>query len=45
MALHARSVAMTAGAQGELIDVIAQRLVEVGEIKVGKARELLAQMG
>lgn len=44
MALHARSVAMTAGAQGELIDVIAQQLVQAKEIKVSKARELLAQL-
>ncbi len=43
MALHARAVAMTAGADGELIDRIAQELVKSNEIKVSKALELLAQ--
>jgi hydroxymethylglutaryl-CoA reductase len=42
MALHARSVAMTAGASGDQIDRIAEQLVESNEIKVSKARELLA---
>ncbi|MFN3431010.1 MAG: hydroxymethylglutaryl-CoA reductase, degradative, partial [Candidatus Sericytochromatia bacterium] len=37
MALHARSVAMTAGAQGEQIDRIAEALVEAKDIKVSKA--------
>jgi hydroxymethylglutaryl-CoA reductase len=45
MALHARSVAMTAGAQGEQIDRIAEALVEAKDIKVSKAKELLAQLG
>lgn len=41
MALHARSVAMTAGAAGDLIDIIAQQLVEAKDIRVSKAEELL----
>ncbi|HEY9724239.1 MAG TPA: hydroxymethylglutaryl-CoA reductase, degradative [Oscillatoriaceae cyanobacterium] len=44
MALHARSVAMTAGAQGELVDVIAEALVQSREIRVSKAKELLEQL-
>jgi hydroxymethylglutaryl-CoA reductase len=44
MALHARSVAMTAGALGDQIDLIAELLVQAKEIKVSKARELLAQL-
>jgi len=44
MALHARSVAMTAGATGDQIDLIAEQLVQAKEIKVSKARELLAQL-
>jgi hydroxymethylglutaryl-CoA reductase len=44
MALHARSVAMTAGAEGELVDVIAQALVRAKEIRVSKAKELLEQL-
>ncbi|MDB5096473.1 MAG: hydroxymethylglutaryl-CoA reductase, degradative [Cyanobacteria bacterium RYN_339] len=42
MSLHARSVAMTAGAVGDQIDLIAEQLVQAKEIKVSKARELLA---
>lgn len=42
MALHARSVAMTAGAKGDLVDLIAADMVEAREIRVSKARELLA---
>ena len=41
MALHARSVAMTAGATGELVDVIAREMVKTREIRVSKAKELL----
>lgn len=44
MALHARSVAMTAGAEGEWIDRIAEALVEAKDIKVSKAKELLAEL-
>lgn len=41
MALHARSVAMAAGAEGELVDRIAEELVRIREIRVSKAKELL----
>jgi hydroxymethylglutaryl-CoA reductase len=44
MALHARSVAMTAGAEGEWIDRIAEALVQAKDIKVSKAKELLAEL-
>lgn len=42
MALHARTVAVTAGARGELVERIAQAMVEAQEIKIDKAKELLA---
>jgi hydroxymethylglutaryl-CoA reductase len=41
MALHARSVALTAGASGELVNIIAREMVRLKDIKVDKARELL----
>ena len=44
MALHARSVALSAGAEGDEVDVIAQRLVRLKEIKVSKAMELLDEL-
>ncbi|MCB9533090.1 MAG: hydroxymethylglutaryl-CoA reductase, degradative [Myxococcales bacterium] len=44
MALHARSVAATAGATGAVAERIAARLIEEGRIKVDRARELLAEL-
>ncbi|GGJ95950.1 3-hydroxy-3-methylglutaryl coenzyme A reductase [Lentibacillus kapialis] len=43
MALHSRSVAIAAGATGEMIDMISQRLIEEKEIRVGKAKELVEE--
>lgn len=44
MALHARQIAMSAGASGALIDLIAEQLVREGTIKPARACELLHQM-
>lgn len=44
MALHARSVAVTAGARGPWVDAIAQAMVAANDIKVAKAAELIKQM-
>ena len=43
MALHARQVAMSAGAHGELINIIADQLVWERNIKVARAVELVAE--
>lgn len=45
MALHSRSVAVAAGAKGEMIDIIAQKLVEAKDIRVGYAKSLLKEYG
>lgn len=45
MALHSRSVAMAAGATGELVDIIAEKLVEAKEIRVGYAKKLMKEFG
>jgi len=44
MTLHARSVASTAEVPDELFEPVVEALIESGEIKVWKARELTAQM-
>jgi len=44
MALHARCVAVEAGARGELVGRIADLLVEAGHVKLEKARELLRDL-
>jgi hydroxymethylglutaryl-CoA reductase len=41
MALHARQVALAAGASGELATLIAEQMVAEGQIRVARARELL----
>jgi hydroxymethylglutaryl-CoA reductase len=44
MTLHARSVVSAAGTPPELFDTVVERVVQSGEIKVWKARELLEQV-
>src|SRR5699024_1174362 len=41
MSLHSRSVAMAAGATGELIEIVSNELIKLKEIRVGKAKELV----
>lgn len=41
MALHARSVAATAGATGDLANIIVKEMIKQKDIKVEKAKELL----
>lgn len=43
MAMHARCVAVTAGARGELVERVARRMVESGNIKVEAAKAYLAE--
>jgi len=44
MALHARCVAVTAGARGASVEKIANLMVKAGHVKVDKAREFLAAL-
>ena len=44
MTLHARSVATAAGATPEIFDTVVERLVASGEVKIWKARELVAEV-
>ncbi len=44
MTLHARSVAVAAGAPPEIFDTVVERLVESGEIKVWKAEEIIHEV-
>jgi len=41
MALHARAVSHAAGARGEEAEVLRQALIDTGEVKIDRARELL----
>lgn len=42
MALHARCVAVTAGARGDWVEKVANLMVKAGSVKVEKAREIIA---
>jgi len=44
MSLHARSVALGAGAEGAEVEALARALVEHGEIKAERAKALLAEL-
>ncbi|MDI6883664.1 MAG: hydroxymethylglutaryl-CoA reductase, degradative [Hadesarchaea archaeon] len=44
MKLHARNIAATAGAEGELIDKVAARMVEERKIRIDRAKEILEDL-
>jgi hydroxymethylglutaryl-CoA reductase len=43
MSLHARNMAMTAGATGNLVDIIAEQMVKEHKIRIDRAKELLEE--
>lgn len=43
MALHSRSVAVAAGATGELVDIISKKLVEAQDVRIGYAKKLMEE--
>jgi len=43
MSLHARNIAVTAGATGDLIDRVAAKMVEEHRVRVDRAKELIEQ--
>lgn len=45
MSLHARQVAIAAGAEGEMIEQIAQRMVLEGSIGIERAKSLFKELG
>ena len=44
MSLHARQVAMTAGAEGSMITIVAERMVQEGKIGIDQAKTLLEEL-
>jgi len=44
MALHARNLAVSAGAKGNHVEAVARALIAAGEIKLHRAQEILAKM-
>jgi len=43
MSLHARNIAIAAGATGELIDLVAEKMVEERKVRMDRAKELIEQ--
>jgi len=43
MSLHARNIAITAGASGDLIDLVVERMVEERKVRMDRAKELLEE--
>jgi len=41
MSLHARNIAVAAGATGELIDLVAEKMVEERKIRMDRAKDLI----
>jgi hydroxymethylglutaryl-CoA reductase len=44
MKLHARNVAASAGAEGEMIDIVAQRMVAERKIRFDRAQEIILEL-
>jgi hydroxymethylglutaryl-CoA reductase len=44
MRLHARNIAMIAGASGKLIDIVAKRISDEDNITVQRAKEVLRKL-
>ena len=44
MSLHARNIAITAGAKDELVDLVAERMVKEHKVRVDRAKELIAEL-
>lgn len=42
--LHARNVAVTAGASGELVDIVSRRMVDEGRVSYDRAQEILREL-
>ncbi|MDH7596776.1 MAG: hydroxymethylglutaryl-CoA reductase, degradative [Methanothrix sp.] len=45
MSLHARNIALQAGAKGELVEIIAERMASERRINIERASELLRELG
>jgi len=44
MSLHARNIAVAAGATGKLIDLVAERMVKERKVRVDRAKELIVEL-
>ena len=45
MSLHARNIAITAGAKDEMVDLVAERMVKERKVRVDRAKEIMEELG
>ncbi len=45
MRLHSRNVAISAGASGKMVDIVAERMVAERKIRMDRAKEILEELG
>lgn len=45
MSLHARNIAVQAGATGKLVDLVAEKMVRERKVRVDRAKEILLELG
>ena len=44
MKLHARNIAVSAGATGKMVDIVAEKMVEEKKVRFDRAKELVEQL-
>jgi len=44
MNLHARNIAVTAGAKGDMVDLVAKKMVEERKVRVDRAKEIIEEL-
>jgi hydroxymethylglutaryl-CoA reductase len=44
MSLHARNIAVTAGAKDKMVDLVAERMVKERKVRVDRAKEILEEL-
>jgi hydroxymethylglutaryl-CoA reductase len=44
MKLHARTMAMSAGAKGEMVDAVAERMIAEKKIRFDRAKDILEEL-
>ena len=44
MSLHARNIAVTAGAKDDMVDMVAERMVKERKVRVDRAKEILEEL-
>jgi hydroxymethylglutaryl-CoA reductase len=44
MSLHARNIAVTAGAKDDMVDLVAERMVKEKKVRVDRAKEIIEEL-